>query len=62
MITRLQNKREAKGWVYCPICTHTVEAQVVLLPRGARVKPGERCPRCGSSLDAAAVVRYGAAA
>lgn len=38
--------------VYCPICTHTVEADVVLRERRAIVRPGQKCPRCLGSLDA----------
>jgi uncharacterized protein (UPF0212 family) len=50
--------KESKGWAYCPICTHTVETQVVLAGKRAWVKPGEKCPRCHSRLEAAAVLRY----
>ncbi|MBX9603634.1 MAG: hypothetical protein K2X35_21690 [Bryobacteraceae bacterium] len=40
------------GKVYCPMCTHTVDAD--LEPKGKRfqVKPGQRCARCKASLDA----------
>jgi hypothetical protein len=31
---------ERKGMVHCPICTHTVNAEVVLVKRNLRVKPG----------------------
>jgi hypothetical protein len=51
-----------KGGVYCPICTHTVEAEVALINRNARVKPGQRCARCAASLDAGYVLRYEQAA
>jgi hypothetical protein len=53
---------EARGFAYCPICTHTVETNV--LPAGRRqvVKPGEKCPRCGSPIDVAAVLRIAKAA
>ncbi len=54
--------QEAKGWAYCPICTHTVETHVIIVGRRSRVKPGERCPRCNSQLEAASVVRYDVAA
>jgi hypothetical protein len=53
---------EAKGFAYCPICTHTVETAVVLVRRGSVVKPGEKCPRCGSPLDVAVVRRVDRAA
>ncbi|HOK46786.1 MAG TPA: hypothetical protein PLP04_18170 [Bryobacteraceae bacterium] len=55
-------QKEFKGWAYCPICTRTVEAQVVASGRRMVVKPGQKCPRCSSSLEAAAVVRYDVAA
>ena len=42
--------------VYCPICTHTVEAEVVATRKRTFVKPGQRCARCSSSLDAAYVL------
>lgn len=53
----LPTPRESKGFAYCPICTHTVEAQVILLGKRAWVKPGQKCPRCRSALEAAAVLR-----
>jgi uncharacterized Zn finger protein (UPF0148 family) len=31
---------ESKGFVYCPICTHTVEGTVVSNGKTAKVKPG----------------------
>ncbi|MBX5494040.1 MAG: hypothetical protein IRZ15_01770 [Bryobacteraceae bacterium] len=62
IVTKPQNKFESKGYVHCPICTHTVEAQVVVAGRTARVKPGQKCPRCSSTLDAAYVLRLERAA
>ncbi len=50
------------GQVYCPICTHTVEAQIVTTRKKQFVKPGQRCPRCGSLLDAAHVLGHDRAA
>jgi len=44
------------GEVYCPCCTHTVEASVAIQRRSASTVPGQKCPQCGSALDAAAVV------
>jgi hypothetical protein len=42
--------------VYCPMCTHTVEAEIQPPPiRGARrpaVSPGQKCPHCSAALDA----------
>jgi transposase-like protein len=45
-----------KGLVHCPICTHTVPAQVEVHSKRMKVVAGQRCPRCQSSLDAAAVL------
>ncbi len=55
-------RRELRGWVYCPICTHIVETQVVAFGKRIATKPGQKCPRCSSSLEPASVVRYEAAA
>ena len=51
-----------KGQVHCPICTHTVQAVIDLKGRYARVAPGQKCPRCSSSLDVAVVVQIPEAA
>lgn len=50
------------GMVHCPMCTHTVSATVEADRRSARVKAGQKCPRCHSTLDAAFVVRVERAA
>jgi uncharacterized protein (UPF0212 family) len=55
-------RREVRGWAYCPICTHTVETEVIAAGKRVAVKPGQKCPRCSSSLEPATVVRYEAAA
>jgi uncharacterized protein (UPF0212 family) len=62
LVMNMQTPKEFKGWAYCPICTHTVEAQVVVLGRRMLVKPGQKCPRCSSALEAACVVRHEVAA
>ncbi|MCL6507360.1 MAG: hypothetical protein K6T59_10055 [Bryobacteraceae bacterium] len=54
--------KQWKGRVYCYICTHTVEARILQRGRRFVVKPGQKCPRCGSSLDAAGVVQLDEAA
>ena len=54
--------KEAKGAVYCPMCTHTVDAMISFTPRSPRVSPGQKCARCSSSLDAAYVLRIDRAA
>jgi NAD-dependent SIR2 family protein deacetylase len=38
--------------VYCPMCTHTVDATVEHDAKHARVKRGQKCPRCSGALDA----------
>jgi uncharacterized protein (UPF0212 family) len=52
----------AKGAVHCPMCTHTVDAEVVQFGRRTYVQPGQKCPRCASSLDAAYILRMDRAA
>jgi len=48
--------------VYCTLCTRTVDAEAEVSPnlvyRKAKLTPapGQKCPRCSSSLDAAFVV------
>ena len=53
---------EYSGSVHCPICTHTVQATVQTHGRSVRVKPGQKCPRCASTLDAGYVLRFDRAA
>ena len=48
--------------VYCPICTHSVPANVTIVRNAAgrkvpRVVAGQRCARCISPLDAAYVLK-----
>jgi hypothetical protein len=38
-------EHEHKAFVYCPICTHTVEGIVVATGKTAKVKPGQKCSR-----------------
>jgi hypothetical protein len=59
---KLNEKLISKGFVYCPLCTHTVEADIHSAGRIVRVKPGQKCPRCSSSLDAGYVMRFDRAA
>jgi hypothetical protein len=42
--------------VHCPMCTHSVPAQVDYVKKRMIVKAGQRCPRCSASLDVAAVL------
>ena len=54
--------RSSKALVYCPICTHTVEAEAGFQGKKPLVTPGQKCPRCASSLDAGLVVQFREAA
>lgn len=55
-------ENETKGLAHCPICTHTVPADIDLRGKFARVAPGQRCSRCMSSLDVAVVIQIPEAA
>lgn len=46
----------AQGYVHCPMCTHTVPADVEYVRKRTKIKLGQKCPRCRASLDAAAVL------
>jgi hypothetical protein len=48
--------------VYCPICTHTVPAEVIWRGKRFVVKPGQKCARCHSQLDAGYIIRTDQAA
>jgi hypothetical protein len=50
------------GRVHCPICTHTVPAEIDFRGKEPRVAPGQRCPRCRASLDVAVLVQVPEAA
>ena len=49
-------ENHTKGQVHCPICTHTVPAEIDFRGKYVRVAEGQRCPRCKSSLDVAVIV------
>jgi uncharacterized Zn finger protein (UPF0148 family) len=53
---------EAHGFVYCPICTHTVEAAILSNGKVSKTKPGQKCARCAASLDAGYIFRADRAA
>jgi uncharacterized protein (UPF0212 family) len=55
-------ENQAKGLAHCPICTHTVPADIDLRGKYPRVTVGQKCPRCGSSLEVAVVVEIPEAA
>ncbi len=46
---------EVAGKAYCYMCTHTVDAIMLVQGQLARTKPGQVCPRCKASLNAGAV-------
>jgi len=54
-VNKLLEKVET-GKVYCPMCTHTVDAEIQrVVGRRARrsaVKPGQRFSHCSAPLDA----------
>jgi hypothetical protein len=50
------------GLAHCPICTHTVQAEIDLKGKYARVAAGQKCARCGSSLEVAVVIQIPEAA
>jgi hypothetical protein len=57
--TMVAEKHEAE--MCCPMCTHDVQAAVREFKTGWQSKwsplPGQKCPRCFTSLDAAFIVR-----
>ena len=55
-------ERHTQGLAHCPICTHTVPADIDLSGNRPRVTKGSKCPRCGSSLEVAVVVQVPEAA
>jgi hypothetical protein len=59
---KLLTENHTQGQVHCPICTHTVPAELDLKGKHARVVQGQRCARCKSSLDVAVIVQIPEAA
>ena len=55
-------ENHTKGQVHCPICTHTVPAEIDLKRKYPRVEAEQRCPRRSSSLDVAVVIQIPEAA
>jgi hypothetical protein len=49
-------EKNVRGEVHCPICTHTVGADIDIRAKRPRVVPGQNCPRCASKLDAAYIL------
>ncbi len=48
--------RTTSAKVYCPICTHTVDAVVRTDGARAKVVAGQKCARCSGSIDAGVVM------
>jgi uncharacterized protein (UPF0212 family) len=61
-MTAMMMDNKTMGVLYCPICTRYVDGQVIRGGKKAVVAPGQKCPRCASSLDAAMVVKFPQAA
>ncbi len=65
MIRRKAAATPETAKVYCPMCTHTVEAAIqrdataITLKRRAFVTPGQKCPNCSASLDAGYILPVG---
>jgi len=55
-------ERRTQGLAHCPMCTHTVPADIDIKGKIPRVARGAICPRCGSSLEVAVVVQVPEAA
>lgn len=53
---------ESHAFVYCPICTHTVDGIVITSGKQTKVKPGQKCSRCSAALDPAYIMRLDRAA
>ncbi len=53
---------EVNGKAYCYMCTHVVDARVLVAGRYVETKPGQRCPRCQASLNAGSVMEAAKAA
>jgi Zn ribbon nucleic-acid-binding protein len=50
-------RQRFRGQVHCPICSHTVDANVEQVGKSVRVVPGQKCARCSATLDVAAVLQ-----
>jgi hypothetical protein len=53
---KFANDSQSTDLVHCPICTHNVPARIEEVKKSIRVVPGQKCPRCQSTLDAAVVL------
>jgi len=62
MKATMEMEKMVRGQVHCPICTHTVPADIHINRKRPKVAQGQKCPRCASTLDAAYVLEILAAA
>ena len=62
MTTQTAPATTSTAKVYCPMCTHTVDATVEHHPKHIHVKRGQKCPRCSGSLDAGYIMHLERAA
>ena len=60
-VKQLASQKQA-AVLYCPICTRYVDGQIQQAARRNEALPGQKCPHCSASLDAAAVVHIRQAA
>ena len=58
----IEIRKILRGQVHCPICTHTVAADIDIIRKRVRVVAGQKCPRCACTLDAAYVLEVTEAA
>ena len=60
MASSTSRSQQLHGKVYCPMCTHSVDAFVRQRDAGPllqlQVIAGQSCPRCWTSLDSASIV------
>lgn len=57
VLTKPETRREMTADVHCYMCTHNVQALVLVDRRTATVKPGQKCSRCSSAIDSGYVLR-----
>jgi hypothetical protein len=60
IVTRNQTEEFVRARVYCPICSHMVEATARRTEVGRyetiHVVKGQKCARCSAALDAASIL------
>lgn len=61
-VSKPETRPQVHAQVHCFLCSHNVPATVLVDRRSTTVKSGQKCPRCGSSLDAAFIMRIERAA